>query len=100
MGDLRIAQGLKLDPDYVGGGTFALLAKKGAGKTYAMRVLAEEFWKAQIPVVALDPLDAFWGLRSSADGEGEGIPVAVFGGPHGDAPLEKTGGRLMADLVV
>jgi uncharacterized protein len=98
--DLRIAHRLKLDPDYIGGGTLALLAKKGAGKTYAMRVLAEEFWKAKVPFVALDPMDAFWGLRSSANGEGEGIPVAVFGGPHGDAPLEKTGGKLMADLVV
>jgi hypothetical protein len=97
---LKLARGLTLDADYVGGGTFALLAKKGAGKTYAMRVLAEEFWKAKVPFVALDPMDAFWGLRSSADGEGEGIPVAIFGGPHADAPLEQTGGKLMADLVV
>lgn len=97
---LFIARGLRLDADYVGGGTFCLLAKKGAGKTYAMRVLAEEFWKAKVPFVALDPMDAFWGLRSSADGEGEGIPVAIFGGPHGDAPLESTGGKLMADLVI
>lgn len=100
MTDLRIAPGLTLDADYVGGGTFALLAKKGAGKTYTGRVMAEEFWKAKVPFVALDPMDAWWGLRSSADGEGEGIPVAIFGGPHGDAPLERTGGKLMADLVV
>lgn len=100
MSGIRLARGLTLDADYVGGGTFALLAKKGAGKTYAMRVLAEEFWAAKVPFVALDPMDAFWGLRSSADGDGEGIPVAIFGGPHGDAPLEATGGRLMADLVV
>lgn len=97
---LRIARGLTLDPDFVGGGTYSLLAKKGAGKTYAMRVLAEEFWKAKVPFVGLDPMDAMWGLRSSADGKSEGIPVAVFGGPHGDAPLEKTGGKLMADLVI
>lgn len=100
MADLKIAPGLALDADYVGGGTFALLAKKGAGKTYTGRVMAEEFWKAKVPFVALDPMDAWWGLRSSADGEGEGIPVAIFGGPHGDAPLERTGGKLMADLVV
>lgn len=97
---LRLARGLALDPDYVGGGTFALLAKKGAGKTYTGRVMAEEMWAAKVPFVALDPMDAWWGLRSSADGRGEGIPVPVFGGPHGDAPLEKTGGKLMADLVV
>ena len=34
MSKLRIAPGLTLDADYVGGGTFGLLAKKGAGKTY------------------------------------------------------------------
>jgi uncharacterized protein len=97
---LRIAGGLALDPDYVGGGTFALLAKKGAGKTYTGRVMAEEFWKAKVPFVVLDPMGAWWGLRSSADGEGEGIPVAIFGGDHADAPLERTGGAVMADLVV
>jgi hypothetical protein len=97
---LRIAPGLRLDADYVGGGTFALLAKKGAGKTYTGRVMAEEMWAARVPFVALDPMDAWWGLRSSADGESDGIPVAVFGGPHSDAPLERTGGALMADLVV
>lgn len=63
-------------------------------------MLCEEFWAAKVPFVALDPMDAFWGLRSSADGLGEGIPVAVFGGEHGDAPLERTSGKLMADLVV
>jgi uncharacterized protein len=97
---LRIAPGLELDADYMGGGTFALLAKKGAGKTYQGRVISEELWKAKVPFVALDPMDAWWGLRAAADGKGEGIPVAIFGGPHGDAPLERTSGKLMADLVI
>lgn len=97
---LHIAPNLKLDPDYVGGGTFALLAKKGAGKSYTARVLAEEFWKASIPFVLLDPMGTSWGLRSSADGKKDGIPVAIFGGAKGDAPLERGGGALMADLVV
>jgi hypothetical protein len=100
QGGLRIAADFELDPDYVAGGTFALLAKKGAGKTYTGRVLAEELWKAKVPFVVLDPMGAWWGLRSSADGTLAGIPVAIFGGEHGDAPLERTGGALMADLVV
>lgn len=100
MSNLDLAPGLKLDADYIGGGTVALLAKKNAGKTYAGRVMAEEFWRAGVPFVALDPMDAWWGLRSSADGTGEGIGVAIFGGPHGDAPLERTGGKVLADLVV
>lgn len=100
MSGIKLARGLSLDADYVGGGTFALLAKKGAGKTYAMRVMAEEFFTERVPFVAIDPMDAFWGLRSSANGEGAGLPIPIFGGPHGDAPLEPTGGKLMADLVV
>jgi hypothetical protein len=100
MTGLKIARGLELDADYVGGGTFALLAKKGAGKTYLARVMAEEMWRAKIPFVFLDPMGAAWGLRSSESGASEGIPVAIFGGDHGDAPLERGGGALMADLVV
>src|SRR4051794_20869554 len=100
MGGLRIAPGLALDPDYVGGGTFAPLAKKGAGKTYTGRVMAEEFWDAKLPFVVLDPMGAWWGLRSSADGKTDGSLVAIFGGDHADAPLERTGGAVMADLVV
>lgn len=97
---LRLAKGFELDTDYVGGGTLALLAKKGAGKSYAARVMAEEFWKAKVPFVLIDPMGTSWGLRSSADGKGEGIPVAIFGGEYGDAPLKRESGALMADLVV
>jgi hypothetical protein len=99
-GKLRIAPGLALDPDYIGAGTLALLAKKGAGKSYLARVMAEEMWDAKVPFVLLDPMGTSWGLRSTADGNGKGIPVAIFGGEHGDAPLERGAGALMADLVV
>lgn len=97
---MNLAPGVQLDPDYVGSGTFALLAKKNAGKTYAMRVMAEEFWATGVPFVALDPMDAFWGLRSSATGKSAGIEVPIFGGDHADYPLEPTAGELMADLVI
>ena len=80
--------------------TFAILAKRGAGKTYTANVLAEEMLTAGAQVVILDPLDAWWGLRSSADGDGPGLPIYVFGGEHGDLPLEATAGELIADVVV
>jgi hypothetical protein len=97
---IRIAPRFGLDADYVGGGTLAFLAKKGAGKTYAGRVLAEEFWRVKVPFAVLDPMGAFWGLRSNAAGDGPGIPVAIFGGRHGDIPLERGAGALMADLLI
>lgn len=98
MTGLSVAPGLNLDPDYVGGGAFAVLAKRGAGKTYTGRVMAEEMWDAGVPFVVLDPMGAWWGLR--AEGDGPGIPIPIFGGEHGDAPLERTGGAVMADLIV
>lgn len=59
--------------------TFAFIAKRGAGKTYAAAVMAEQMLKAGAQVVILDPVGVWWGLRSSADGETEGLPIIIFG---------------------
>lgn len=80
--------------------TFAIIAQRRKGKTYTASVMAEEMVAATIPWVALDPTGAWWGLRSSADGKKAGLPVYVFGGDHGDLPLERTAGKVIADLVV
>ncbi len=58
--------------------TFAVLAKRGAGKTYTAAVLAEEFFKAGVPFVVFDPIDVWWGLRLDKTGTGKGLPVVVF----------------------
>src|SRR4051812_32647234 len=80
--------------------TFGILAKKGAGKSNAAVVMAEEMYDAGIPWVAVDPKGDWWGLRSSEDGKGPGLPIIVFGGRHGDVPLEPTAGALLPDLVL
>ncbi|OQW65708.1 MAG: hypothetical protein BVN29_08795 [Nitrospira sp. ST-bin5] len=80
--------------------TLAILARKRVGKTYTASVIAEEFCKAKLPFVVLDPTGAWWGLRASSDGKAAGYPVIIIGGPHGDVPLEPTAGRVIADLVV
>jgi hypothetical protein len=41
--------------------TFAVLAKRGAGKTYTTLVLVEEMLKAQLQVVVADPVGVTWG---------------------------------------
>jgi hypothetical protein len=97
---LKIADGLALPEDAVTK-TFGILAQRRKGKTYTASVMAEEMVKAELPWVALDPTGAWWGLRAGADGsERGGLPVYVFGGDHGDLPLERTAGRQIADLVV
>ncbi len=96
---LRIAENLALPTEAITK-TFALLAQRRKGKTYTASVMAEEMVDDKLPWVALDPTGAWWGLRSSADGKSAGLPVYVFGGDHGDLPLERTAGALIADVVV
>ena len=79
---------------------FAILAKRGAGKTYTGAVMAEEFYKASIPFVVFDPIDVWWGLRLAANGKDKGLPIVVFGTEHADIPLDRDMGRKIAQAVV
>jgi hypothetical protein len=99
MTGLRISPTLTLPLDAVTE-TFVVVAKRGSGKTYTAAVMAEEMLKAGLPVCVIDPLGVFWGLRSSADGKGDGFPVVIFGGEHADVPLEEGAGALIADVLI
>jgi uncharacterized protein len=96
---LWLATGLSLPLDAVTE-TLAILAMRGAGKSTTAAVMAEQMARQRIPFVVIDPDGSWWGLRASADGDGPGLPIPIFGGRHGDVPLEKTGGALIADLIV
>src|SRR3982751_479532 len=80
--------------------TFAFLARRGAGKTYAASKLCEEVLSIGAQAVVLDPVGNWYGLRLAADGKGKGFAIPVLGGEHGDIPLEPEAGALIADLVV
>lgn len=80
--------------------TFAILAKRGAGKTYTGGVMAEEFYKAGIPFVVFDPIDVWWGLRLAANGKDAGLPVVVFGLRNADIQLTRNMGRDIARAIV
>lgn len=98
-GYLEIASDLTLPLDYITE-TGAILARRGAGKTYTALKLAEEFARNDLPFVAIDPTGVMWGLRSSASGTDTGWPITILGGGHGDLPLEPTSGKIIADFVV
>jgi len=66
----------------------------------AAAVVAEEMHHAGLPWVAIDPKGDWWGLRSSKDGTGPGLPIPIFGGLHGDMPLLPEAGHLIAELIV
>lgn len=95
---LRIAPELALPAEAITQ-TFGILGIRGSGKTNTARVMAEEMFRARLPFCVIDPVGAWWGLRSSRDGKGPGLPIPIFGGRHGDIPLERTAGELVADLV-
>ena len=80
--------------------TFAILAKRGAGKTYTACVMAEEMHKVGIPFVVFDPIDVWWGLRFDKDGKKEGLPIVVFGLENADIKLERDMGVRIAQAVV
>lgn len=105
MKDLRIGNGhggtpftLPVDALFQ---TFADIGIRGSGKTCGATVMAEEFCKAGLPWIALDPTGVWWGLRANKDGSPGGFQsVVVIGGKHGDLPLDKAGGRKLARAIV
>ena len=99
MSKLAISDELLLPLDAVTE-TFGILAVRGAGKSNSAAVMAEEMHAAHLPFVVVDPVGAWWGLRSSRDGKAGGLDVPLFGGRRGDVPLERGGGQLVADLIV
>lgn len=78
----------------------ALLGRSGSGKSSAAVLLAELMWALGLPWVTIDPKGDWWGMKANKDGTGPGIPVPVFGGLHGDLPLNPHAGTAIAQLVV
>jgi len=78
----------------------AFIAKRGAGKTYNAAILAEEMLKNNVPIVVIDGMGTWWGLRVNANQKGNGLPIVVFGGTHADIPLNPLKAKDIAKAVV
>jgi len=97
---LKLAEGLSLPLEVVTQ-KLAWLGVTGSGKTYGASKLAELLFHAGAQFVAIDPVGVWWGVRLDKGGKKPStITVPVFGGLHGDVPLEPTGGALLANLIV
>src|SRR5512138_1235277 len=97
---LHLSRNLSLPASYVTS-TGGVLAVRGAGKTNASRLMAEQMFHAGYPFVAVDPVGSWYGLRAGRDGSSRGgLPIFIFGGKHGDVPLTRESGELVADVVV
>ena len=97
--NLHISKSFALPLDLVTS-TQAILARRRSGKSYTASVEAEELLKQKQQIAVIDPTSAWYGLRSSEDGTGEGFPIIVFGGDHSDAPIDYMAGRAMAKAMV
>lgn len=76
---LSIGEHFKLPLELVTS-TQAILARKRSGKSYTASVEAEEMLELHQQIVVIDPTSAWYGLRSSADGEGPGYGVGIWRG--------------------
>lgn len=96
---LHISDDLALPIDAVTQ-AIGFLGRRGSGKSYAATKLAELLHEHGGQFVAIDPVGIWYGLRLSHDGKGKGLDVPIFGGLHGDIPLQAGAGAMLADVVV
>lgn len=97
---LNISEDLKLPAEDALESAIGILGKRGRGKTGLVKVLMEEMVRVKLPFIAFDPVGVMWGIRSSLDGTGPGLPVLIVGGSHGDIPLDKKAGSEVANAIV
>lgn len=79
---------------------FAFLGRTGSGKSYAASKVAEGMLAVNVPIVVLDPVGVWYGLRLAADGKSKGFSIPVLGGIHGDIALDPSSGKLIAQAIV
>src|ERR1044071_68387 len=97
---IRIAKDVAFPLD-IAGQCLAIFGIRGSGKSNTAGAFVEELLEVGYPTVIIDPTDAWWGMRVGADGDPKkGYPVVIFGGSHGDIPLEESSGKVIAEFVV
>lgn len=76
------------------------IGTSGSGKTYNAGKGVERLLSSGARVVIVDPLGVWWGLRLLADGKTPSpFNVVIFGGPHGDLPLNEHVGQLIGETA-
>ena len=78
----------------------AILAKTGAGKSFAARGFLEWLLAQGRRICVIDPIGVHWGIRLTANGK-KPAPhqVVIFGGDHGDVEVAPTAGAELAKVI-
>lgn len=72
----------------------------GSGKTYNASAGVEHLLAAGARCIIIDPLDVWWGLRLALGGNTPSpFTLPIFGGVHGDLPLNEGAGALIGETV-
>lgn len=77
----------------------AFIGTSGSGKTYNAGGGTERLIESGAKVVIVDPLDVWWGLRLTAAGKPSKFTLPIFGGEHGDLPLNEHAGKIVGETV-
>lgn len=77
----------------------AFIGTSGSGKTYNAGSAIERILASNGRAVIVDPLGVWWGLRLTADGKPSRFNLPIFGGAHGDLPLNEGAGKLIGETV-
>jgi hypothetical protein len=86
-------------PDAALDDRLAFIGTSGSGKTYNAGGGVERLLQSGARVIIVDPLGVWWGLRLNADGRPSGFTLPIFGGEHGDLPLNEHAGKIIGETV-
>lgn len=86
-------------PDEALDDRLGIVGTAGSGKTYAAGTAVERILDRGGRVVIPDPLGVWYGLRLLANGKPSPHKVVIFGGPHGDLPINEHAGALIGEAV-
>ncbi len=86
-------------PDEALDDRIGIVGTAGSGKTYTAGLGVERILDRKGRVIIPDPLGVWYGLRSLADGRPSPYKVVIFGGPHGDLPINEHAGALIGETV-
>lgn len=76
-----------------------IVGTAGSGKTYGAGTGVEKILLRRGRCIIPDPLGVWWGLRLTENGKPSDFDVVIFGGPHGDLPLNEHAGALIGETV-